>query len=75
MQESLQRFPGVHAPPPPGRESGGSDQGAADAVRKLQRPPDGHVWHRRQVRSVSHHDVCVFRRVRVSLCKCELALH
>lgn len=52
MQEALHRLPGMHAPAPPGRGTRGSDQGAADADGKLQRPPDGHVRNHRQVPSV-----------------------
>lgn len=65
MQEALQRLPRMYAPHTPGRGTRGSDQGAADACRKLQRPPDGHVRNHRQVRSdfLSRHSG--FRHARV----------
>lgn len=59
MQEAVQRFPRMHAPHPPGRGIRGSDRGAADANRKLQRAPDGHVRNHRQVRDVFHPAVCI----------------
>lgn len=43
----------MHAPHPPGRGFGGSDQVAADADRKLQRRAVGHVRNRRQVRHMN----------------------
>lgn len=72
MREAVQRFPWMHAPHQAGRGIGGSDQGAADADRKLQRAPDGHVRNHRQVFFIQPF---VFHLHLGQLCKYKRALH